>query len=355
MKKVFVGLSGGVDSAVSAGILKCEGYDVTGVFIKIWQPEWLECTWREDRLDAMRVAATLDISFKEIDLTEEYKKTVIDNMIAEYLAGRTPNPDVMCNRTIKFGAFKDWALGQGADFVATGHYVRIKENKLLVGIDANKDQSYFLWTLTQDDLSKIIFPVGGMTKLEVRNLAKKFGLPNSNKKDSQGLCFVGALDIKDFLSKYIETKPGNVLDKDDKIIGRHPGALFFTIGERRGFVIKHKTPHDKPYYVISKDMENNTIIVSNKIERAVLPERAQTVIKITNVNWIGYIPKTDKTIQVRNRYRQILQDARIEYFDENKKEALIKFEKSQEFVASGQSSVVYDGEICLGGGIIAML
>ena len=386
-RKVFVGLSGGVDSAVSAAILKQKEYDVTGAFIKIWQPDWLECTWREDRLSAMRVAATLDIPFQEIDLTEEYKKTVIDYMISEYAIGRTPNPDVICNRTIKFGAFKDWALGMGADFIATGHYGRVKEissappsaatsphnlrarsatrlfgeviglrrvgdqvYQLLAGIDKNKDQSYFLWTLTQDDLSKTIFPVGNLTKPEVRKLARRFGLPNAEKKDSQGLCFVGALDVKEFLSKYIETKVGNVLDEDGKVIGWHHGALFFTIGERHGFTVTNKTPHDKPFYVTVKNMERNTITVSERVCIDGTSSAASTVV-ISNVNWISG-PIFGKIIQARSRYRQSLENMMVESFDQEKKSALIKFEKPQTTLASGQSLVMYDGEVCLGGGVI---
>ena len=239
MKTVYLGLSGGVDSGVSAALLKERGYEVVGVFIKIWSPEWLGCTSREDRLDAMRVAAHLDIPFREIDLTEKYKKEVVDYMIHEYKIGRTPNPDVFCNKYIKFGVFFDWAISQGADFVATGHYARVKnENgvfKMLSGKDQNKDQSYFLWTLSQKQLSKTLFPVGDLEKTEVRTLAKGYKLPNAERKDSQGLCFVGPVDVKDFLAQYVPQKTGDVIDEKGNIIGTHQGAFFFTIGERHGF------------------------------------------------------------------------------------------------------------------------
>jgi tRNA-specific 2-thiouridylase len=236
MSKVFLGLSGGVDSAVSGALLKERGFEVTGVFIRIWSPEWLGCTSREDRLDAMRVAAHLGIAYREIDLTEKYKKEVVDYMIREYKVGRTPNPDVFCNKYIKFGVFFDWAITEGADFVATGHYARVENQKgifkMLSGCDKSKDQSYFLWTLTQKQLSKTIFPVGDLKKSQVRALAKKYKLPNAGRKDSQGLCFVGPVDVKDFLATYAPQKKGNVLDEKGNVIGEHPGALFFTIGER---------------------------------------------------------------------------------------------------------------------------
>ena len=292
--KVFVGMSGGVDSSVSAALLKQAGYDVTGVFIKVWQPDWIECTWRDERHEAMRVAAHLGIPFVTLDLEKEYKEGVIDYMIAEYSAGRTPNPDVMCNREVKFGAFWKWAKSQGAEYVATGHYAQVKkleirnleleEYELLAGVDKNKDQSYFLWTLNQDDLKHILFPVGHLEKPEVRKLAKKFKLPNSDKKDSQGLCFIGKIDVKDFLAHYIKTEMGNVLNEKGEIIGTHNGALLLTIGERHGFTIdpKFKTAHDEAYYVVSKDVKNNTITVSNM---RTLEEISKREILVSRVNW----------------------------------------------------------------------
>ena len=266
--KVFVGLSGGVDSSVSAALLKEHGYEVVGVFIKVWQPPFLECTWKEDRLDAMRVAAQLDIPFMTFDLEKEYKESIVDYMVAEYKAGRTPNPDVMCNKTIKFGAFLEKAKEMGADFVATGHYAQNVEKDgeqyLLKGNDNEKDQSYFLWTLTQAQLKYILFPIGEHKKSEVRKLAEKFDLITATKKDSQGLCFIGKLDMKDFLKEFIEEKRGDVLNTDGAVIGYHDGAVYYTLGQRRGFIITQKTPEDIPYYVVAKDIEQNTITVSHK-------------------------------------------------------------------------------------------
>lgn len=363
-KKVFVGLSGGVDSAVSAAILKDGGYDVTGVYIKVWQPDWIECNWKEERRDAMRVAAHLSIPFITFDAIDEYKKGVIDYMISEYTAGRTPNPDVMCNREVKFGAFRKWALANGADMIATGHYARIFKDaesstyKLLKGIDTNKDQSYFLWTLTQEDLSKTLFPVGNMRKDEVREMARKYGLPNSEKKDSQGLCFIGKVDIKEFLRHYISKDnphmhKGDVLDIKGNIIGRHPGSLLLTIGERHGFEITKKTPNDRPYYVVSKDLENNTITVDNSDNKKI---SGSDDINLSRCNWINNISKVQEAseasrLDVRTRYRQNLAKAEI-LSRPSEDRAILSIGSSAERVASGQSLVAYDGDICLGGGII---
>lgn len=344
-KKVYMGMSGGVDSSVSAALLKKAGYDVVGVFIKVWQPDWITCTWKEDRLDAMRVAAKLDIPFVTLDLEKEYKEGVVDYMIREYKVGRTPNPDVMCNRYVKFGGFFNWAMKQGADFVATGHYAQIEDGKLVAGDDKNKDQSYFLWTLTKEQLSKTLFPVGNIEKPEVRKLAKKFGLPNAEKKDSQGLCFIGKIDIKDFLSHYIDSKKGDVLDEKGNIIGEHDGAFFFTIGERHGFTITKKSPHDLPYYVISKDIKNNTVTAANKTDGA-LPNGI-TKTNLADVNWNqGSVP-VNKILLARSRYREELQE--IKFIDQT----TVEFIKPQYTISPGQSLVVYDGKVCLGGGILS--
>lgn len=362
-KKVFVGLSGGVDSSVSACLLKKAGYDVTGVFIKTWTPDWLECTWKEDRLDAMRVCVRLGIPFLTLDLEKEYKRDVVDYMIAEYKAGRTPNPDVMCNKYIKFGGFFDFAMKHGASYVATGHYTRVKKLsavsfQLLAGKDRNKDQSYFLWTLTQKQLSKTIFPVGDLEKPEVRKLAKKFGLLTAGKKDSQGLCFMGKVDVKDFLSHYIKPKRGKVLSEKGEEIGYHDGSVFLTIGERRGFFVTKKTPNDRPYFIMAKDFKKNTITVAHRETNGILPTAIKKVM-IKNVNFISPNFLADDmsknfTLFARVRYRQPLQRARIMNYELGikKGEMKIEFEEPQ-IVAPGQSVVLYKGEECLGGGIIA--
>jgi len=343
--RVFVGLSGGVDSAVSALLLKKAGYDVTGVFIKVWQPDFLTCTWREERREAMRVAGKLGIPFLFFDFEDEYKKGVAEYMIEEYRNGRTPNPDVMCNKEIKFGVFLKKAKEMGADFVATGHYARVEKNKkgkfvFKEGVDKEKDQSYFLWMLKQKDLASILFPVGNLKKEEVRELAKKFKLPNARKKDSQGICFLGDVDLEDFLSHFIKTDVGKVLDTEGKVIGRHRGALYYTIGERHGFEVEKKKPDSKAYFVVSKDIEKNTITVSNndlEIE-SILPKS----VTIEKENWINQ-SKTN-SMEVRLRYRQEKVRVKVEG-------NVIHLEKPQ-LVASGQSIVFYQGEECLGGGII---
>ncbi len=369
-KKVFVGLSGGVDSSVSAALLKEQGYDVTGVFIKVWQPDFVKCDWREDRLDAMRVCAKLNIPFRDLDLEEEYKKSVFDYMIREYKEGRTPNPDVMCNKTIKFGGFLRWALENGADYVATGHYARlekreiindklkIKNNasnpRLLAGVDENKDQSYFLWMLTQEQLRHIMFPVGDLEKPEVRKIAKKFDLLTAEKKDSQGLCFVGMVEMRDFLKKFIPEKRGNVLDEDGKIIGYHDGAYYYTLGQRHGFVITEKSPDDRPRFVVKKDIKNNTITVSEKTNDDIDVRRMsdKKEISLEKVNWIsGNEPDFDKIYEARIRYRQPLQKCKISKSVTDDSYIII-FDEFQKSVSSGQSVVIYDGDECLGGGII---
>ncbi len=360
-KKVFVGLSGGVDSSVSAVLLKKAGYDVTGVFIKVWQPDWISCTWKEDRLDAMRVCAALEIPFITIDLEKEYKREVVDYMIAEYKAGRTPNPDVMCNKYVKFGAFFNWAMNNGADYVATGHYAQVKVEgeeksktsvlraKLFAGLDANKDQSYFLWTLTQKQLTHTLFPVGHLEKPEVRKIAEKGGLVTATKKDSQGLCFIGKIDMKDFLKEYIRPEAGKVLNEKGEIIGEHDGAVFFTIGERHGFIITKKGTNDLPYYVVSKDNEKNTIAVSNKTNDGLLSTTTNSA-HIKNVNWIDTIPAIGDKIMARGRYRQALVACKVTAL--HGETATLSFDEPQSTLTPGQSLVMYQNGECLGGGII---
>jgi len=335
MKTVFVGLSGGVDSAVSAALLKTAGYNVVGAFIKIWRPEFIDCPWQRDRLDAMRVAAALEVPFKEIDLSHEYKKTVIDDMVENYAMGITPNPDVLCNRHIKFGAFAKWAFQEGADFVATGHYAQNIDNRLHRGFDANKDQSYFLWQLTKEDLERVIFPVGTMPKSQVRDLAQSFDLPVAAKKDSQGLCFVGDVTMRDFLGHYLTLEKGKVLDESGTAIGEHDGAALYTLGERHGFRISASEPH----FVIAIDVNANTITVSKEKERA-----ARNEVHLLHANWFE-TPEAGKEYTAQARYRESPVACTI---DGNR----IRFKKPH-LAPPGQSLVVYDGDKVVGGGIIS--
>ncbi len=364
-KTVFVGLSGGVDSAVSAALLKKQGFEVVGVFIKTWHPDFIECNEEEERHDAMRVAAFLDIPFLTFDFEDVYKKEVADYMIREYKAGRTPNPDVMCNKEVKFGAFLKKALAMGADFVATGHYavnvvgntflsgddakqdIPEKKNCLLHSPDLSKDQSYFLWTLKQEQLSKILFPVGGLKKSQVRILAKKFKLPVAEKKDSQGICFLGVVDLKEFLKHYIKEKKGKVFNEEGEEIGHHPGVVFSTLGERHGFTITKKGTNDGRYYVVSKDIKKNILVVSQNKE--ISHSNILTNIRIEQTNWITEIPKENKTYKAQIRYHGEFLLCKIEC--EKNNSAKVIFENPVT-VAPGQSIVGYDGDICLGGGVV---
>jgi tRNA-specific 2-thiouridylase len=354
-QKVFVGMSGGVDSSVTAALLKKRGFDVTGVFIKVWQPDFLPCTWKEERLDAMRVAAHLDIPFITMDLEKEYKREIVDYMVREYKAGRTPNPDVMCNKYVKFGAFFDKSISMGADYVATGHYARIAPCKgrsftnLLVGVDENKDQSYFLWTLTQKQLQKTLFPIGEYEKPKVREMAKKFGLSTADKKDSQGLCFVGKLDMKEFLKEFIPEKKGDVLNEQGEVVGVHDGVYFYTLGQRHGFTITKKHPDDMAYFIVSKNVDKNTLTVSHKSNDGQLPHSKIEAV-LSGINWIsGNSPNMEKTYSARVRYRQPLQQCRISFNSSGGVKVI--FENPQ-IINPGQSLVLYDEEDCLGGGII---
>jgi tRNA-specific 2-thiouridylase len=351
-EKVFVGVSGGVDSSVSLALLKEKGYDVVGVFIKTWQPDFIECTWRKERQDAMRVCASLKVPFLECDLEKEYREKVAMYMIEEYKKGKTPNPDVMCNKEIKFGGFLDFAISHGASYVATGHYAQVFKDKnglhkLMISKDKNKDQTYFLWTLKEKELGKILFPVGHLNKREVRVLAQKFNLPTAFKKDSQGVCFLGMIDMKDFLGHFIKEKKGNVLDENGNIVGYHNGVLFFTIGERHGFFITKKTTNDKPYYVFKKDVKSNILYVTNNT--SFLKTGDSAGLKITDTVFREKI-NTNKIYTARIRYRQELKKCKINFISEN--ESVVYFEDNNIFYSSGQSLVLYDKNICIGGGII---
>ena len=352
-KKVFVGLSGGVDSAVSAALLKEQGYNVTGVFIRVWQPEFLGCSQEEDERDAKRVAAHLGIPFMTLDAVEEYKTRVVDYLVREYESGRTPNPDIMCNKFVKFGVFFDTARKNGADFVATGHYVTIQKSKirsqnehtklaLCMGKDANKDQSYFLWTLTPEHLTHTLFPVGELEKSQVREKARALDLPNAEKKDSQGLCFIGKLDMQEFLGHFIKSEEGNVINEQGGVIGHHPGAVFFTLGQRHGFTITEKTPDDTPYYVIKKNVTENTLTVSHEPKESnALTEN----ILLHNTNWITSSPRKGETFQARLRYRQGLFSVSIKQITDATAE--LEFYEPQ-IAPEGQSLVLYKGEECVG-------
>ncbi len=348
---VYVGLSGGVDSAVSAKRLVEAGYTVVGVFIKVWQPDFLTCNWEAERLDAMRVAAHLNIPFLTFDAEERYKTEVAEYMIREYREGRTPNPDVMCNQHVKFGAFLDFALQSGADMVATGHYAQVEHldthYELKRGVDSSKDQSYFLWTLTQDQLSHILFPVGDSTKTEIRKEAERAGIPIFDKQDSQGICFLGQVDIEEFLSHYVHTERGEVHDELGNCIGSHSGAIFYTLGQRHGFTVETKANSSLPHYVVQRDTEKNTITVSTT-PRFIVSESEK--IRLTHLNWI--VPKDFVALSAQFRYRQ--KPFTINITERNNEYVMLSVpEEGVETPSVGQSCVLYSGETCIGGGIIS--
>lgn len=342
--KVYVGMSGGVDSSVTAVLLKDQGYDVVGVFMKNWSQDLpgMICTWEEDYQDAKRVAVQLGIDFKLYDFETQYRHKVVDYMIDEYKAGRTPNPDIMCNQEVKFKLFLETALEDGAEMIATGHYSRTKEGQLLTGLDANKDQSYFLYRVTEDALQKTLLPIGEYNKPDVRKIAEEKGLVTATKKDSQGICFVGKVGIKDFLSQYVETEPGAIKDHDGRVVGEHDGAIFYTIGQRHGLNIGGGLP----YYVVGKDMKKNEVFVTTNLNDERLWKKD---VDVTDVHWINKPPKEDKEYQVRTRYRAPLVPCRIKY--EGSK-CLVSLENAVRAITPGQSAVLYDGDRVVGGGIV---
>ncbi len=351
-------MSGGVDSSVSAFLLQQAGYEVTGVFIRVWQPEGGVCTWKDERRDAMRVAAHLGIPFVTLDLRDAYKKGVVDYMIAEYSQGNIPNPDVMCNREVKFGAFYTWAREQGADYIATGHYAQTHDGQLYEGQDANKDQSYFLWTLTKEELTHVLFPIGHLEKKDVRAIGEKAGIPVFDKKDSQGVCFIGHIDMKEFLKEYIPVKVGQVLDIHGNIIGTHQGALLYTHGERHAFNLYTQTSEQKRLYVIGKNIEHNTITVG---ELADLQQDTQHVSGLRLKNCVLRISEKDleqavrnHTLSCRTRYRQEkIHVTHIEKQGSDTKIGLTITLTNTPVTSAGQSVVLYINDHCVGGGVLA--
>ncbi|MBU0625244.1 tRNA 2-thiouridine(34) synthase MnmA [Patescibacteria group bacterium] len=356
-KKAIVGMSGGVDSSVAAALLLRAGYEVTGVFMKNWSDRHegnlansndKMCSWRKERADAQAVADQLGISLITLDFEEDYRREVYAYLLAEYEAGRTPNPDVLCNEKVKFGSFLQQALEMGADIVATGHYVRIKKNQavcqLLAAVDTNKDQSYFLHRLSQEQLRLVVFPLGELTKPEVRALARDLKLSVADKKDSVGICFVGEVKMDEFLGRAIAGHPGPIISTTGRVVGRHRGLAPYTIGQRHGLGLGDGTP----YFVVGKDVMRNTLIVAAGENP---PELYSDQLIASNIHWIsGDEPKFPLRCLARIRYRQPLQTCQVQKLEDNSLSVI--FDQPQRSITPGQFVVFYDGEVCLGGGAI---
>jgi tRNA-specific 2-thiouridylase len=346
MKTVYVGLSGGVDSSVSALLLKQQGFNVVGVYMKNWSQDLpgMPCPWMDDYQDAKRIAVQLGIDFKMYDFEKEYRRKVVDYMLDEFKAGRTPNPDIMCNQEVKFKLFLNTALEDGADFVATGHYAKTENGHLYMAKDENKDQTYFLCRVDKKAMEKTIFPLGELTKPQVRELAKKHNLVTAAKKESMGICFVGKVGIKEFLQKYIETNPGNITDQHDCEIGIHDGAIFYTIGQRHGLEVGGGLP----YYVVGKDMKKNEVYVTADLQDKKLWSNK---IKFTSSHWINGEPKKDQKLSVRLRHRGKLIPVELLNKSSNS-EWEAELNEEVRALTPGQSAVFYAGQECLGGGIV---
>ena len=373
-KTVFVGMSGGVDSSVSALLLKEQGYHVVGVYMKNWSRDLpgMKCPWAEDLSDAKRVAVKLGIDFEVWDFEKEYHEKVVEYMLDEFRKGNTPNPDVMCNQEIKFKLFYEKAMERGADFIATGHYARVERKMLMRAVDENKDQTYFLYRISEEALAHTIFPIGEMLKPEVKKLAEEHGLHNAYKKESMGVCFVGEVGMKDFLKEYIDVKPGEIREVEtERVLGYHEGAMFYTIGQRHGLYldgIKGEVNDGLPYYVVAKDVAENVVYVSKNLNDEHIWTNELSLKELlfrsgprpagpspwaaganSRAAALQNAPSQNKSsfnVLVRLRHRAPLIPAT---FDGEK----LHFANKIKRPAAGQSAVMYDGEICLGGGIIA--
>jgi tRNA-specific 2-thiouridylase len=351
---VIVGLSGGVDSSVTAYLLKKAGFRVEAVFMKNWEEDDTSeyCHAAKDLSDAQSVCDRLDIPLHQINFADTYWERVFTHFLDEYRAGRTPNPDILCNKEIKFRAFLDYAKQLGADYIATGHYVRNKKvnnkNYLLKAKDLQKDQSYFLHALTESQLAQSMFPLGELTKPEVREIAQSLGLINHNKKDSVGICFIGERKFKNFLQQYLPAQIGNIETIDGEVLGQHEGLMYYTIGQRQGLQIGGLLGKlCKPWYVAKKDIARNVLIVVQDTHHPALFQRSLIA---SHLHWINEIPDLPFTVMAKTRYRQPDQACRVERINENTYE--VHFREPQRAITPGQSIVFYQEEICLGGGII---
>lgn len=355
-KNIIVGMSGGVDSSVTAALLLEQGHQITGVFMKNWDEDdgTDECTAIQDLADAQQVCDTLNIELKTVNFASEYWDDVFEVFLAEFSAGRTPNPDILCNKHVKFKAFLDYATEDlGAEYIATGHYARIRQNavnyQLLKGLDPSKEQSYFLYTLGQKALSKTLFPIGHLHKTEIRKIAEKYGFANYLKKDSTGICFIGERKFKDFLQRYLPTQPGDMYTPEGQYIAQHSGLMYYTLGQRQGLGIGGvKDAPDEPWYVLDKDLESNRLIIGQGHNH---PLMLHNILEANQLDWCHNQPLTEIThCHAKTRYRQADQACTITPLSDQ--HIQVVFEQQQRAITPGQSVVFYQEEICLGGGII---
>jgi tRNA-uridine 2-sulfurtransferase len=357
-QRVVVGMSGGVDSSVAALLLKQQGYDVVGLFMKNWEDDDTDdyCPSRQDLIDAVSVADKIGIEIEAVNFSKEYKERVFQNFLDEYQAGRTPNPDILCNAEIKFKAFLDHAMSMGADLIATGHYAQVRRNplapdlfQLMKAEDGSKDQSYFLYRLNQAQLSKTLFPLGHLLKREVCEIAREAGLPTSEKKDSTGICFIGERPFQEFLSRYLPRTPGDMKTPEGKVVGRHEGLMYYTLGQRQGLKIGgSRDSNGEPWFVAAKDMQKNELIVVQGHEHALLLNDG---LEASQLHWIaGHTPETHWVYAAKTRYRQPDAPCEIDKIEGDLTQ--IKFGQKQWAITPGQSAVVYESNVCLGGGII---
>ena len=358
MKKVFLAMSGGVDSSVAALLLQEQGYDVEGAYMKNWinEDEILgDCPWQQDIEDAAAVAEKLGIPFRVVNLMKDYRERIVDYLLEGYQSGITPNPDVMCNREIKFGVFLDYALEHGFEQVATGHYARLEEtasgSSILEGVDKNKDQTYFLALMKSDQVDRALFPIGHLTKPDIRKLALESDLPNAKKKDSQGICFIGNIKMQDFLREYVPDRPGPIIRAEDDVpLGEHRGLHYFTIGQRKGIGIPSNTNHQN-YVVVGKDRDRNALLISFESPHA--PRLYSSRCAVSNLSFIGPTISLESRIEAKVRYR----DPRvpISYSPTSDHSVEITFDDPQRALALGQVIALYDGERLLGGGIYSRI